>query len=445
MAKLAARRVLLLILLALWIGDGPATAQGVKLVPLAVERAAFTFGLESSFSFSPVAKQHFWRISVPNTTDADFEAMLLNGMQPPPIPGNILDLDPNPGAVATEIQRMVNNLIAQAQADPLYQQDDILNPHAGNPRVIQLAMVAPVAGSDMSIPLSSQMIGYASLWLTGADQHELRGYFIPPNTSLDSTPPTTSTSLMPAPNAAGWNNSSMTVTLAATDNDGGVGVGMITYSATGAQPIASSTISGSSGTVTITAEGTTTLTYAARDRSNNVEATKTLTIRIDKTPPSVVCPAPTTVGNASGQCSAAVRPAGAAATDNVGVVSLTSNPSGDSLFPLGLSTITWTALDAAGNQATCNQSVMVKDVEAPALTCPVNITQPRDKGKKFASVTIKPAIATDSCGPATVVGTRDDGQPISAPYPLGKTAIQWLAMDAAGNRAACIQTVTVTK
>src|SRR5207245_8819018 len=41
-------------------------------------------------------------------------------------------------------------------------------------------------------------------------------------------------------------------------------------------------------TVTISAEGTTTLTYFAVDHAGHAEAAKTLTVRIDKTPPTPV-------------------------------------------------------------------------------------------------------------------------------------------------------------
>jgi hypothetical protein len=77
------------------------------------------------------------------------------------------------------------------------------------------------------------------------------------------------------------------VALAATDNSGGSGVKQITYSASGAQPIGSTTVSGASTSVSITTEGTTTISYFATDNANNVEATKTITINLDKTAPSI--------------------------------------------------------------------------------------------------------------------------------------------------------------
>jgi hypothetical protein len=103
----------------------------------------------------------------------------------------------------------------------------------------------------------------------------------------DITPPTTIASETPAPNVNGWDSTNATVTLAATDNPGGSGVKQITYSASGAQTIASTTVTGSSATVSFTTEGVTTLTYFAQDNAGNSEAHNTLTVQIDRTKPVI--------------------------------------------------------------------------------------------------------------------------------------------------------------
>jgi hypothetical protein len=108
----------------------------------------------------------------------------------------------------------------------------------------------------------------------------------------DTTKPSTSATRSVAPNAAGWNKENVTVKLNATDNQGGWGVKKITYSASGAQTSGNADASGSSVDVNLNAEGTTTLTYYATDKAGNVAAPKTLTVKIDKTTPTVKSTSP---------------------------------------------------------------------------------------------------------------------------------------------------------
>jgi len=64
-------------------------------------------------------------------------------------------------------------------------------------------------------------------------------------TPADQDAPNSTISLNPAPNAEGWNNSDVTLTINAQDNEGGTGVKEIHYSASGAQIIDETVVSGS--------------------------------------------------------------------------------------------------------------------------------------------------------------------------------------------------------
>ncbi|MBI3636011.1 MAG: hypothetical protein HY216_07320 [Candidatus Rokubacteria bacterium] len=119
----------------------------------------------------------------------------------------------------------------------------------------------------------------------------------------DNLPPTTVAAVSPAPNAAGWDRTNVTVTLTSTDNPGGSGVSQIVVTTTGAQTgtttlsaangtLAVTTQNGSSvgtGTVAITAEGTTTVRYHGVDAQGNVEVDHTLTVKIDGSAPRLTC------------------------------------------------------------------------------------------------------------------------------------------------------------
>jgi hypothetical protein len=111
------------------------------------------------------------------------------------------------------------------------------------------------------------------------------------NSLAGTVPPVTTAALSPQPNAGGWNNTNVTVTLNSADNEpGGTGVKEIQWSLTGAQAGAS-TVPGNTTTVTISAEGTTTLTYFGTDNAGNIETAKSITVKIDKTPPVITASA----------------------------------------------------------------------------------------------------------------------------------------------------------
>lgn len=96
----------------------------------------------------------------------------------------------------------------------------------------------------------------------------------------DTTPPQTSASVWPVPNAAGWNRTDVKVSFAATDDISGVA--RTVFDLDGAGPISVN------GRVDITDEGIHGVDYYSIDRSQNVEATKHLDVRIDKTAPEAV-------------------------------------------------------------------------------------------------------------------------------------------------------------
>jgi hypothetical protein len=58
-------------------------------------------------------------------------------------------------------------------------------------------------------------------------------------------------------------------------------------------------VAGASASVNITNEGVTTISYFATDNAGNVEAAKTLTIQLDKTPPAINCGSPDGAWHAS--------------------------------------------------------------------------------------------------------------------------------------------------
>ena len=190
----------------------------------------------------------------------------------------------------------------------------------------------------------------------------------------DYTPPTTSVNASPGPNSYGWNNTNVTVNLNATDNPGGSGVKQIQFALGGAQNTGWQTVVGNVASVTISAEGTTTLSYFATDNVGNQETAKTLTVRIDKTPPMIFgLPAPgctiwppnhklvqvatVTASDAlSGLAPGSFKVIGTSSDLKNGEIVITGGPT-QFLVQLGADkdevyTLTATASDLAGNVAT---------------------------------------------------------------------------------------------
>jgi hypothetical protein len=97
-------------------------------------------------------------------------------------------------------------------------------------------------------------------------------------------------------NSGDWTNKDVTVTLSASD-DQGSGVKHIAYSVNGNADIAA----GSSKQITVSDEGTTTITFHAVDNVGKEEAQEhTFTFKIDKTAPSITDLGATTSPNGAG-------------------------------------------------------------------------------------------------------------------------------------------------
>ena len=106
--------------------------------------------------------------------------------------------------------------------------------------------------------------------------------------------------------------------------------------------------------------------WSAVDASGNIATLPRAVIVQDTTPP-VIAPSATQVFEATAAMtpSADVTLTTPAATDAVGVVSLTNNAPGS--YPLGDTIVTWTASDAAGLSSTSNHTVRLVDTTAPTI------------------------------------------------------------------------------
>jgi hypothetical protein len=175
----------------------------------------------------------------------------------------------------------------------------------------------------------------------------------------DVVAPTTTALLSPMPNAAAWNNSNVTVGLTAADNANGSGVKQITYSVAGAQVVPSTTVGGNAASIPIVSEGISVVTFFATDNAGNIEVATSLTVRFDKTPPKVTAPADQTVNQTTSSGAVVNYPAPIIVETGSGLSASSCLPASGSVFAIGTTTVTCTAMDLAGNAASAVFKVTV--------------------------------------------------------------------------------------
>ena len=195
----------------------------------------------------------------------------------------------------------------------------------------------------------------------------------------------------------------------------------------------------STGTVSISNDmpiafpfGSTTITWTAIDDSGNVSIDTQIVTIVDTTVPEILSPSDIVV-EATAPSVTDVQLGTAIADDIIGVNTVT-NDAPDS-FPLGETTVTWTATDSSGNFAIATQIVSVVDTTAPSITAPnaiqveaVSVDNILDIGNP---------VYDDLVGIASVTNDAPDS------FPLGETIVRWTATDSSGNFAIAIQKVSV--
>ncbi len=181
--------------------------------------------------------------------------------------------------------------------------------------------------------------------------------------------------------------------------------------------------------------GITTVTVQTQG-SAAVSCTFTVTVR-DTQPPSITCPANITVGTTG--TTQAVTYLTPTSSDNCpGVTAASCTPPSGSIFPLGVTTVTCTTIDVAGNTATCSFQVRVVDVAPPSIICPANLILLTPSSAGLLVNYSAPTVSDNAPG-TTVICSPPSG----LVFPIGVTTITCTATDAAGNTATCSFTITV--
>lgn len=188
--------------------------------------------------------------------------------------------------------------------------------------------------------------------------------------------------------------------------------------------------------------GTTIVTWTAVDvNGNSASCTMTVTVE-DGEGPDITCPDMVDVVAPSNACEVAVVVDVPEATDNDGIASLINDynntDNASDTYPVGTTTVIWTATDNSGNTSTCSMTITVEDNTAPEVVCAGDFTvQIADGDCEATNVTLTDPSATDACGIATIVAN----EPVS--YVVGVNVITWIVTDNNDNVSTCEQEVTV--
>lgn len=199
--------------------------------------------------------------------------------------------------------------------------------------------------------------------------------------------------------------------------------------------------------------GPNTVTLTVTDVNGNSSTCTSIVNVVDGIAPTITCPANISTTISSGTCTRSVSTPNPVTSDNCGVVNLSwvlsgattgSSPNsginnlGTQVFNAGITTVTYTALDAFGNSSTCSFTVTVADNVAPVITCPPTATISLNASctASLPSYTGS-ATVTDNCtaaGLITVVQSPAAGTVLSG---AGTTVVTLTATDAAGNSTSC--------
>ena len=232
-----------------------------------------------------------------------------------------------------------------------------------------------LSGIQGTCPADSVITGSGSALTASASVSDKAG-----NTTLATSAPVKIDRLAPVTASdapATWQNADVTVSFSAVDDLSGVKTTFITVN--GGSPQAGTSI-------TISAEGTTTLGFWSADFAGNVELAHSVSVMIDKTKPTIVG-SRTPAANANGwnnsdvgvnfSCSDELNGSGIASCD--GSTTLTDEGANQS--------VTGTATDVAGNGESATVSGISIDKTAPELAG-APTTSPNGNGWYNGDVTI---------------------------------------------------------
>jgi hypothetical protein len=228
----------------------------------------------------------------------------------------------------------------------------------------------------------------------------------------DSTAPVITPAVNGALAANGWYGSDVSVTWSVLDPESDL------LSSSGCDPV----------TLTADTPGAT-VTCSATNRAG-LSKSVSVTIKIDQTPPVLSLPSAITA-EATGPTGAIIKYS-ASATDAVdGTAPVSCSMASGSMFPLGTTTVTCSAIDLAGNSSSATFAVTVQDTTPPTIAAHTDIGAIAP-GRNWTRVSYSRPETMDAVDGA---GTASCSPVSGSIFPAGATAVTCTATDSSGNSA----------
>ncbi len=185
------------------------------------------------------------------------------------------------------------------------------------------------------------------------------------------------------------------------------------------------------------------VTYRVTDASGKIaECSFTITVK-DAEKPTITCPQDLQVEAAAGATGEVVDYPAPDFADNCpgSTLSKLKGPVSGARFPVGATTLTYQAKDAAGNTASCSFVVTVAVTTELGIVCPEDKVVSTDPGDCAAIVNFKAATLTGNLKDATI--TQTGGLKSGEQFRLGREEILFTASHPSGKSADCSFAITV--
>jgi gliding motility-associated-like protein len=164
---------------------------------------------------------------------------------------------------------------------------------------------------------------------------------------------------------------------------------------------------------------------------------------VDQNPPVITfCPPNVTVTANGSECNVNVALPLLQATDDCSGLDNTVSSHPGSVYSVGVTTVTYTVSDVAGNTATCTTVVTVGESIPPVFTsCPTGVTGVAPDTACSTLVQWVTPNATDACSSTGLTLTSDFTQ--DSLFVVGSTVVTYTATDFSGNTSSCSFVVVV--